>query len=924
MKIRIYLLFIVLIASQLAQAQYTPYFENFSFSQYDAGNQNWGVSKAENGKVYVANNNGLLVYNGLNWKLNALPNKTTIRSVLVVKDKIYTGSYEEFGYWQYNNKGELIYHSLSHLINRNKSLNEEFWQILQHDNKIIFRSFLNVYVLDNNTITKIESTDTIISCSVSNNTVYVNTLTNGIFTLKDNTLTPFLFSDDLVDAKIIGIANYQNSLLITTALKGSFTLINNNLQPTKLPINDIIKKHQLNSFLKLENGNMVFGTIKNGIYVTNNLGQVIFNINKENGLVNNTVLNIIADNDANIWVCLDNGLSKINLKNNITYYNDVSGKLGAVYDVIKYNDTIYIGSNTGLYYLNNQHQLIFIEGSQGQVWDLKLIDNQLFCGHNDGTFLVKNNTIQLISNFTGGWTIKKIPDNNSYVQGTYGGLVKFNKTEESWAASYLGQPTIPIKYLEFEDKNNIWAAHAYKGLIKVKLNNTFDSIIDYKEYNTKATASDYNIKVYKIKNNICFKTNDGWKTYEPLADSIIPYKFLNDKIGPQSDVVSEDLTNNLFFKNNKGIIQLKATNNDKLVLTRDYYDDRLIVGYENISQINDSIYALNLNNGFLLLNANQNFTVKKPVKPLIEKIQVNDIRVKIDTSVIELPNNGKLSISIASPNSNNHFFEYSLSTNPTKWDKVDNENLVLSNIKNGDFSILFRTSNKAGETSPVKTINLHVLPPWYKSSTGFIIYALALILALGIMYLLHKRKMKKEQKLLEIEFKKEQQQILKEKNIENDRKIIKLKNESLQNEIKLKSKQLANTAIALVKKNEALLEIKKELQINEGQFQNKQVSKRLQKKIDHTIGHKDEWEIFEYNFNQVHEKFFNQLKIKHPKLSHKDLKLCAYIKMNLVTKEIAPLMNISTRGIETHRYRLKRKLNLSSEDSLTDYLNSFI
>jgi len=924
MKLRIYVLFIVLVTSQLVHAQYTPFFENFSFSQYNAGNQNWGVSKAENGKVYVANNNGLLVYNGLNWELNTLPNKTTIRSVLVVKDKIYTGSYEEFGYWKYDEKGALIYHSLSHLLNQNKSLNEEFWQIIQHENKIIFRSFLNVYVFENNTITKIKSSNTIISCSVVNNTVYVNTLTNGIFTLEDKTLKPFLNSKELVDTKIISIANYKDSLLITTALKGSYTYQNNSLQPTTLPINDLIKKHQLNSFLKLKNGNMVFGTIKNGVYVTDNLGHVLFNINKENGLVNNTVLNLIADSDANIWVCLDNGLSKINLKNNITYYNDVSGKLGAVYDVIKYNNTIYIGSNTGLYYLNNDQQLIFIEGSQGQVWDLKIIDNQLFCGHNNGTYLVENKTIKLISNFTGGWTIKKIPENNSYVQGTYGGLVKFNKTQDRWSATHLGQPTIPIKYLEFEDKNTIWAAHAYKGLIKARLNNTLDSIVDYKQYTNKTIASDYNIKVYKIKNNICFKTNDGWKTYEPLVDSIVTYKFLNEKIGPQSDVVSEDLTNSLFFKNQKGIIQFKANNNDKLVLTRDYYDDRLIVGYENISQINDSIYALNLNNGFLLLNANQNFTINKPIKPLIEKIQVNDIRVKIDTSVIELPNNGKISISIASPNSNNHFFEYSLSTNATKWDKVDNENLVLSNIKNGDFSILFRTSNKAGETSPIKTINLHVLPPWYKSNTGFIIYALALVLVLGIIYLLHKRKMKKEQKLLEIEFKKEQQQILKEKNIENDRKIIKLKNESLQNEIKLKSKQLANTAIALVKKNEALLEIKKELQINEGQFQNKQVSKRLQKKIDHTIGHKDEWEIFEYNFNQVHEKFFNQLKTKHPKLSHKDLKLCAYIKMNLVTKEIAPLMNISTRGIETHRYRLKRKLNLTSEDSLTDYLNSFI
>ena len=89
----------------VVQAQYTPYFENYSLSKYNAGNQNWGISVATNGKVYVANNKGLLVFNGLNWKLHTLPNKTTIRSVLAVKDRIYTGSYEELGYWKYNSKG---------------------------------------------------------------------------------------------------------------------------------------------------------------------------------------------------------------------------------------------------------------------------------------------------------------------------------------------------------------------------------------------------------------------------------------------------------------------------------------------------------------------------------------------------------------------------------------------------------------------------------------------------------------------------------------------------------------------------------------------------------------------------------------------------------------------------------------------------
>ena len=924
MKFKTALLVLFLFVSQFTVAQYSPYFENFSLSKYNAGNQNWGISKAENGKVYVANNNGLLVFNGLNWKLYALPNKTTIRSVLALNDRIYTGSYEEFGYWKYNNKGELKYTSLKYLLNKTEPTSEEFWQIFSFKNKIVFRSFQNIYVYENDIITAINPKTTIISCSATTDKLYVSTLNKGVFELLDNNqLQPVITNDTIIGAKIISVSNYKNSLLITTALKGCFLYQNKILKEVDFPINETLKKFQLNSFATLENGNLVFGTIKNGVYVTSSSGEIIFNINKEKGLINNTVLDLIVDNNVNIWLGLDNGLSKIDLKNNITYYNDVTGKLGAVYDVINFNNTIYIGSNTGLYYLNKDQQLTFIEGTQGQVWDLKIIDNQLFCGHNNGTYLVNDNQVELISTFTGGWTIKKVPESNIYVQGTYAGLVKFEKKDTTWTTSHLGKTTDPIRFLAFEDKYNAWAANAYKGLSKVKFDAQFDSIVQLKSYNQKGLQTDYNVKVYKIKNNICFKTNNGWKKYEPLLDSIVPYSFLNEKIGENADVISEDTNNNLFFKNATGIIKLDTKNEVKQVLTRNYYDNRIIVGFENVSQINDSTFTLNLNDGFILFNTNHPFEINTPKTPTIDQIKVNNNVVTLDTSVIELPNDGKINIAISSPNSNNHYFEYSLSTDPNKWEKVDNENLVLSNLKNGDFEVLFRTSNKSGQISNTKALNLHVLPPWYKSKLGFLLYVLAAILLTGVFYFLHKRKMRKEQRLLQIELKKEQQHLLREKNIENERKLVELKNDALENEINLKSKQLANTAIALVKKNEALLEIKKDLQINESQFSNKLINKRLQKKIDQTIGNKDQWEIFEYNFNQVHEKFFNKLKAKHPKISHKDLKLSAYIKMNLTTKEIAPLMNISTRGVETHRYRLKRRLNLSKDDSLTDYLNSF-
>ncbi len=354
-------------------AQYSPYFKNYSLSEYHGGNQNWDISKADNGKLYVANNNGLLEYDGINWNYNELPNRTTIRSVLAHNNKIYTGSYEEFGFWQKNSKGELIYSSLSNLFKLEESLNEEFWQILPYKNAIILRSFLNIYIYENEKITKIKPRSTVISCNVVNDQLYVSTLKDGIFLLDNTNLISVINNEILRDTKVISISEYNSKLLIATSLKGNYIFDKGNLTPLKSEINELIKQYQLNEFSKLDNGNMIFGTIKNGVYYTDGSGNILFHINKENGLINNTVLSQCLLDEGRIWLGLDNGLALINLDSYSSFYNDLTGKLGAVYDVIKYNGTFYIGSNTGLYFLDDNNNLQFIKDSQGQVWNLKEI-----------------------------------------------------------------------------------------------------------------------------------------------------------------------------------------------------------------------------------------------------------------------------------------------------------------------------------------------------------------------------------------------------------------------------------------------------------------------------------------------------------------------------------------------------------------------
>jgi DNA-binding CsgD family transcriptional regulator len=542
--------------------------------------------------------------------------------------------------------------------------------------------------------------------------------------------------------------------------------------------------------------------------------------------------------------------------------------------------------------------------------------------------LVEKDKIRFLSAQTGGWMLKKVPEQpNLFMQGAYTGLVKFNNSGEIWEVKHMGSLTIPVRFLEFEDAFTAWAAHANKGLYKIKFDKNYDTILNVKDYGSKGLKSDYNVRVYKLKTDICFKTNDGWQKYEPLLDSIVPYKFLNDSFGKEGYVISEDESDILAIKNKDFIEFISFTDSDyKLSLSDKYFKKRLIVGYERISKIKDSIYALNLNDGFMLINSNRRSEQSELLKPIIESFEIDKLLMPLaKTSDLVIPFKSKnISISISSPTSRNHFFEYSIvNLDPSHWYPLEREKLELSNLGSGNYKVLFRASNSSGDVSPTTSIEFNVLPPWYKTGKGFVFFSLLALLAIGITYALHKRKIRKEQKLLKEQFERTQREMLKEKTLENDRKIVELKNEALKNEVKLKSKQLANTAMALIKKNEALLELKSELQQNRSGFENPFAFKKLVKKVDHSIGHKDEWKVFEYNFNQVHEEFFNGLKEKFPQLTPKDLKICAYIKMNLTTKEIAPLLNISVRGVETQRYRLKRKLDLESDKNLTDFLVNF-
>ena len=153
--------------------------------------------------------------------------------------------------------------------------------------------------------------------------------------------------------------------------------------------------------------------------------------------------------------------------------------------------------------------------------------------------------------------------------------------------------------------------------------------------------------------------------------------------------------------------------------------------------------------------------------------------------------------------------------------------------------------------------------------------------------------------------------------------LVTLQNEKLEADINFKNSELASSAMHLVKKSELLTKLKSELTHMMRGIDNPQAIAEL-KKLIKSLSEDDnmdkEWEHFSKHFDKVHSDFLVELKEKHPAITPNELKLSAYLRMNLSTKEIAQLMNISVRGVEISRYRLRKKLALPSETSLFDYL----
>ncbi|TLX76964.1 helix-turn-helix transcriptional regulator [Labilibacter sediminis] len=908
---------------------------NFTKQEYKAASQNWAISQNQCGEMFFGNTFGLLRYDGFTWSLHQLKSNNTVRSVFTDENgRVYVGGHEEFGYWEYSPEGVLLYHSISKTLPSSHIFkNEDIWSIMKIDEKIYFRSFAHVYVLHNENITIIDPNNAIFSMYEINNTPYVFLLNKGFHKITDD----FLLEKDHVlselDKKfIVGVGMLGNSWIIATDREGLFVFKEGILSKWDCMANQTLQNKRINNLI-CNNEKMVIGTISNGVFAFDYSGKLLTQLDKGNGLQNNTVLDLYIDLNNKLWVAMDKGIDRVDLDLPIDIYEDEKGNLGSVYASATINNQLFLSTNHGIYKtkwpispLTNQIKLNVIPKTKGQSWAINKIDSVLFIGHNEGTFIVENNKISKISNISGGSNTTINPKNGMAYQGTYIGIAIYRKNSNgNWIFhKMLRYTSEPIRYLEFDHKGNLWASNIYKYLYKYKLNALADEIIETTRYGEEqGFNSDFDINTFKINDRIVFSNNKHFYTYDDINNTIIPFYKLESQLHDYADaqLLFNPTRDEYWFAKHTGLKcfnlvkdSLKSTKEIKYAeLNRTSVDLN-----ENISLVDSNKYILGLEDGFCIYrfkdisNAN-NFCLKiRSIITLTESGKEKPLPT-LGKTINYIPYSfNNIKIQIAAPGIINQSLKFYYRLNDKdSWIPYSEGTLYVNNLKWGRYNISIKAIDALSKSEAIINYPVYIKKPSTLDPVAFVIYLAIILLAIYALRKISEGRLK-QQKLL----------YLKKLRKDNQDHIKQMKNELLQTKVAHKSKELANYTMLLKRKNEVLTLLKEEISKFELTTTKDNILTKTKtlKIIDNNLSDKNDLDFFNLQFNEGHDNFMTKLKQKHPDLTPSDLRLCALLKMNLMSKEIAVLLNLSPRSVEVKRYRLRKKLNLHTEENLTTYL----
>jgi len=910
--------------------------KNFTPDEYKAGIQNIDFAQNRDMDLFVANNLGVLSFNGNEWNAHAYNTGKKQRSLAFDEhtNRLYIGSQGDFGYFEYNWK----YVSLIHKIPANAPDFDEVWDVFIDERNVYFCTFQGIYVYDGESISVIKTKGGFNRSFHSSNRLFTQSPDGKLFEIEGAQISNPILQ---------GNRNQIVAGVITRNL-GHLIFYNSGLieYSTNYEVNDIfpelskaLEGNYVNHVLQLSDARFVISTQRAGLFLFDEQSELIENISSTDGLQSNACLRSFQDFTGNLWVGMQNGIALIDINSPLKLIDQNINLQGSGYEVFEADEGTYYTTSNGIFFLDrNAKKSTFLVGTEGPSYGMQLINDKLYAGHHTGLFLLEYGNARRSAYTNGLWGIKRLRSRPGYaIGGTYSGLHLFriNEKGELEEAQKIDGFSESSRFFEEDRKGKIWVGQYYKGLYQLQLNESLTKATVNKSPKSFDMDIGEHIILSRIDDELYLGTDRGIYKVDQASDRIVTDELFTDVIGKDwVYLLAQDHQKNVhvFTEELVGFFKQLSSNNyayipSSLFQLRQSFNNDLLTVSTNVS---NSVY-FNANEGFIHYNPDleERLTIEK--QPLVSKIislaedsilysrspfqnrsdSIETIKIIQGTKVLKF-----VVESFKYKDVNNRQFRYFLKGFDDDYGDWSNVTFKeYTNLTEGNYEFFVQTSNYLGETVTSNPILIEVNPPFYKSFTARLFYTALIITFLFLLYRLQRQYYKGKEMSTEL--------AKQEELAEKQKEVKRLKEEKIESELRHVNNLLAASTMNLVVKNEFMENIKEEIKQVKLNGQVKDVHKALErivKEIDSTLKLQEDWKQFEYHFDKVHGDFLSRLTSEFIDLTPGEQKLSAFLRLKMDTKEIANLMGISLRGVEVARYRLRKKLGLRKNQNLSKFI----
>lgn len=737
---------------------------NFHPKQFKGAPQSWDAVQASNGLLYIANTEGILEYDGTQWRLIPITDNTSAGELQIDKQEtIYVGGNNQIGYLKSDSNGQMSYKSLNHLLDSNLQYASIRW-MHEFQDKILFITYKEIFAYSpqENRVEHIPSNSDFRGSFIIGNKLYIKELEGGLLEWDGKSSIKKAAHHHLFQGiDFVTALPYQDHKAIIGGVEHVYLYDptadeSQALQQITMEDQKLIEKYQIYNLKMSPKGNFVWALSGGGVLITDQNGKTIRRITKEDGLFSNSILCVFYDSQHTLWVLTSDCISKVEENEPITYWNSDDGLNGVVIDALRYQGKLYITTLSTAYRL---------EGNK-----IKPIQGMGFEQHwNMINFKTPDKDVLLMGTESGVWEFnghksKRLIASGRHAVSMKQSLKNPNLVYVGWAnrfaalryhngrwnnLGFINNLNEDVRSIEEDKEGNLWLGTFRHGFVKITLSDQWVSPKEIRYYQLKEGLPTLkNAMVFRYQNRLIFASEKGFLRYDSSSDSFIPdCSFGNRFCKDGYDIYGfAELSKNqvavtgLFTKKSKpGIITI---------------DDTITWLAEPFSKVPE-MFAISIyhepsgvswlcgSEGLFRYDGNIEKTYHTTYPSLIRKVNIGEDSTIFwgagETPPITFPyKHNSLTFFYSSPDfesMEDKQYQHWLEGYETGWSHWSNDSKKeYTNLPEGEYKFKVKSKNIYGNQTAVASYSFFISPPWFRTYWAYSLYVLGvIILMVGIV-----------------------------------------------------------------------------------------------------------------------------------------------------------------------------------------------